>query len=96
MALGGTNAQREGLLKLVSFGLEGVEGKGSTVLKSCPSGGDVEKDEVSYLSLGRTCVRAGGWLLSPGQQPHHCGSAPASVPCLHSTAWAVGSAPEGK
>lgn len=37
-----------------------MEGKGSTVLKSCPSGDDVEKDEVSYASLGRTCVRAGG------------------------------------
>lgn len=56
MALGGA---REGLLKWVSYGVEGVEGKGSTGLKSCPSGGDVEKDEVSYPSLGRTCVRAG-------------------------------------
>lgn len=84
--------QREGLLKWVGFGVEGVEGKGSTALKSRPSGADVEKDEVSYPSLGRTCVRP----LSPGQQPHHHGSAPAPVPCLHSTARVVGNAPEGE
>lgn len=68
VALGGANAQREGSLKWVSYGVEGVEGKGSTVLKSCPSGDDVEKDEASYFSLGRTCVRdaepwsAASWL----------------------------------
>lgn len=55
--MGCANAQREGLLKRVNYRVEGVDGKGSTVLNS---GGDVEKDETSYLSLGRTCVRAGG------------------------------------
>lgn len=72
----------------------GAGGKAGTGLKSCPSGGDVEKDEVSYPSLGMTCVRAGAWLLSPAQHPHHHGSA--LVPCLHSTAWVVGSSPEGE
>lgn len=79
--------QREGLLKWVNYG-GGVEGKGSTVLKSCPSGGAVEKDEASSPGLGRTCVRAGGWPLSPAQQPHHHGSAPAPCTALPGL-WAV-------
>lgn len=81
--------QREGLPKCVSFGVEGVEGKGSTGLKSCPSGGDVEKDEVSYPSLGRTCVRSHAclWALL---------SSHITMALLLFPACVVGRSPEGE
>jgi len=71
VATGGVNAHsgKEGVVMEKG----GWRGKRSSSPKSCPSGADVEKGEVSCPSVGRTPVSEP--VGDPGQQPCHRGSA---------------------
>lgn len=90
--------QREGVFKQESYRVRGGGGEEEHCPpRSCSSGANVEKGEVSHPSMGRTPVSE---LVvnhrSPSQQPCHHGSAPPPAPCPQSTAWATGSTTEGE